>query len=140
MDFCSVKDPIPLDQKHHVIYEIQCPGCMKYYIGKTTCCTGKRMHEHAEKSDQPIFFHFNECVSFQDNMSIMNLPGIDQVDNSVISYESHMLSAVLGNYKVLDVKHNVSQLAFLETYYVRKKKSDINDGLKACVDFKVFDF
>ena len=140
MDFCSVKDPIPLDQKHNAVYEIQCPGCNTYYIGKTNCCTSKRMHEHAEKSDQPMFLHFSQCESFKDSVSIMNLPDIDQTDNSVISPESHMLSAILDNYKVLDINHNVSKLAFLETYYIRKNKPDINDGLKGCANFKVFDF
>ena len=70
----------------------------------------------------------------------MNLPDVDKTDNCVISPESHMLSAILDNYKVLDINHNVSKLAFLETYYIRKNKPDINDGLKACADFKVFDF
>ena len=36
--------------------------------------------------------------------------------------------------------HNYSLLAFSETYFVRKLQPDINDGLKACADFRVFDF
>ena len=43
MDFCSVKETIPKCQSHNSIYQIQCPGCMKYYIGKTTCSASKRM-------------------------------------------------------------------------------------------------
>ena len=100
----------------------------------------KRLREHAQQPDQPMFLHLSECDSFRESVAIMNLPDIDQVDTSVISHESHILSAVLDNYRILDINHSVSKLAFLETYYIRKKKPDINDGLKACADFKVFDF
>ena len=140
LDFCSVKDHIPNDQKHNVIYKIQCPGCQKQYIGKTSCCVGKRLHEHAEKADQPMFLHLKECDSFQECISLMNLPDIDKIISNTISADSHILSAVLDNYKIIDVNHNGSHLAFLETYYIKKYKPDINDGLKACVDFKVFNF
>ena len=99
------------------------------------------MHEHAEKVDQPMFLHFSECESFKQIVSLMNLPDVNEhVNNKVILPESHMLSAVLDNYKVIDVNHNYSLLAFLESYYIRKYKPSINDGLKACVDFQVFDF
>ena len=98
------------------------------------------MHEHAEKVDQPLFLHFSECESFKESVHLMNLPDVNEHNDSVIVPRSHMLSAVLDNHKVLDVNHNVSLLALLETYYIRKYKPGINDGLKACVDFQVFDF
>ena len=138
-DFVSVKDPIPLGQKNNVIYKIQCPGCMKFYIGKTSCCVEKRMQEHAEKQDQPMFQHLEKCNEFQHCIGLMNLAGIDN-DDGFISPRDHYVRAVLENYKVVKTVHNYSLLAFSETYFVRKLQPDINDGLKACADFRVFDF
>ena len=138
-DFVSVKDPIPYGQKNNVIYQIQCPGCNEFYIGKTNCCVEKRMHEHAEKYDQPMFQHFEQCDWFQQSIALLNLPDIDRY-NEPICPRSHYVSAVLDNYKVLKTNHNNTQLALSETYFIRKYKPNINDGLKACADFKVFNF
>ena len=138
-DFVSVKDPIPLGQKNDVIYQIQCPGCLGFYIGKTSCCVEKRMHEHAEKEEQPMFQHLEECEAFQQWIGFMNLGGIDSNEDPVIQ-KNFYRPAVMENYKVLKTVHNSALLALSETYFVRKLKPKINDGLKSCVDFRVFDF
>jgi hypothetical protein len=139
MDFCSAKDHIPFEQKTNVIYQIVCPGCKKHYIGKTNCCVSKRMHEHGEKADQPMYLHLKDCEDFKDTLAFMHLPDIDNYSEP-ISPDSHFLSAVLNNYKVIDVNHKWSQLPFLETYYIRKKQPEINIGLKSCKEFQVFVF
>ena len=138
-DFVSVKDPIPLGQKNNVIYQIQCPGCEEFYIGKTTCCAEKRMHEHAQKPDQPMFQHFEKCAQFQHTIGLMNLADIDSEEES-LSPRDYYVPMILANYKVVRTVHNYTLLALSETYFVRKFKPVINGGLKACVDFKVFDF
>ena len=32
--YCNIKDKVPHDQRYHVIYKINCPGCNGCYIGK----------------------------------------------------------------------------------------------------------
>ena len=89
-DFVSVKDPIPTGQKNEVIYQITCLGCSQFYIGKTLCCVDKRMHEHAEKSDQPMFQHFEHCDIFQQSIGLFSLPDVDSYAESIRS-EDHCL-------------------------------------------------
>ena len=92
-----------------------------------------------KKKDQPMFQHLEQCSKFQHCIGLMNLAGIDN-DEGFISPRDHYVRAILENYKVIKTVHNYSLLAFSETYFVRKLQPDINDGLKACVDFRVFDF
>ena len=97
------------------------------------------MHEHAEKSDQPMFLHLEKCEAIQESFGLFNLPDIDKFCES-IQPQNHYLSAILNNYKIISTNHNKTLLALSEAYYIRKLKPEINDGLKSCLDFKVFDF
>ena len=56
----------------------------------------------------------------------------DEVDD--ISLTSHIFSAVLQNHEILDNNQNWSQIAFLETYYIKNHDPIINHGLKASKD------
>ena len=58
----------------------------------------------------------------------------------VNSGKAYYVSAVLDNYSIIKTNHNSTHLALSETYFIRKNKPKLNEGLKACVDFKVFDF
>ena len=138
-DFVTVKDPIPVGQKNNVIYKVQCPGCQEFYYGKTNCCAEKRMLEHAVKPAQPMFLHFEGCELFQHHIALMNLGGIEN-EEELVSHRDYYVPAMLDNYKVVKTVHNSALLALTETYFVRKQKPVINDGLKSCVDFRVFDF
>ena len=97
------------------------------------------MHEHAEKSEQPMFQHFETCSEFQQTIGLFALPDVD-TSAEPICPKSHYVSAVLDNYEVLKTVHNGASLALSETFFIRKDKPKINDGLKFWVDFHVFDF
>ena len=97
------------------------------------------MLEHAQKPEQPMFQHFESCDAFQHHVGLMNLGGIED-EEEPISQRDYYTPAVLDNYKVVKTVHNSALLALSETYFVRKEKPKINDGLKFCVDFRVFDF
>ena len=101
IDFCSVKDKIPDQQKSNVIYNINCPGCGDNYIGKTDCCFGKRMHEQGNKPDQPMFLHLQKCEQFQFITSLNALPDINEGNYINIEKESHIYEAVKNNSKIL---------------------------------------
>ena len=41
--YCNVKEKIPYEQKHYVIYRLTCPGCGGKYIAKTERCFLRRL-------------------------------------------------------------------------------------------------
>ena len=45
--FISNKDKIPDFSRSNLVYQINCPGCNKSYIGKTDRCLHKRLSKHA---------------------------------------------------------------------------------------------
>ena len=75
--FCSVKDRIPSHQKSNVFYTIKRPGCGEDYVGKTDRCVITKLNEHGNRSDQPMFQHFQHCEKFLETMTLYQLPDID---------------------------------------------------------------
>ena len=58
-----------------------------------------------------------------------------------VSFESHILNAVLQNYTILDYNtYNFKwdQLCFLESYYIKQRKPKLNHGIKASKEFALF--
>lgn len=49
----NTKDKIPLLDKTHVIYKIDCNNCDKYYIGETSQKLEKRIKQHQYDSNRP---------------------------------------------------------------------------------------
>jgi len=45
--YSNLKDKIPKEKKKDVVYEVQCKGCNKIYIGQTGQYVEKRMKEHS---------------------------------------------------------------------------------------------
>jgi len=45
----SVKDPIPLDLRSHVVYKFTCAGCNACYIGETSQHLSTRILEHLSR-------------------------------------------------------------------------------------------
>ena len=97
--FCGVKDKIPEEQQSNVIYSMQCPGCGEIYVGKTSCCFGKRMDEHGTRVDQPLHQHLSNCTDFNFLVGLHNLPQLEGKPGA--SMESHIHQAVKQNSKVI---------------------------------------
>ena len=135
--FCSTKDKIPFGQRSNVIYEIDCPGCGGKYIGKTERCLSLRLTEHGTRNDQPMFRHLKECSKFIDYTKMFSM----NEDPDFISFDNHLLNAVLHNSKILDFNmYNFKwdQLCFLESFYIKHRKPGLNHGIKASKDFTLF--
>ena len=75
--FCSVKDKIPTHQKSNVTYKIKCPECGEDYVRKTGRYVIKRLNEHSNHSDQPMFQQLLDCEKFLETMILYQLPDID---------------------------------------------------------------
>ena len=138
--FCSTKDPIPIEQRAQVIYEITCPGCGGKYIGKTDRCISIRMTEQGSRTDQPMHRHLSTCEKFKDLIILFALPDVDS-NTSIVNMGNHILNAVLNNYVIIDYnsyRFNWSQLLYLEAFYIKTRKPIINHGLKASKEFVLF--
>ena len=55
-----------------------------------------------------------------------------------IDIKEHLINAVLNNCGVIDQIDYWSQLSFLEAYYIKTLKPEINDGLKASKELDLF--
>ena len=134
---CSTKDRIPPEQRSSIIYEIKCPGCGGQYIGKTDRCLSIRLSEHGTRNDQPMFRHLSQCTDF---IEYTKMFAINESPNYV-SFESHILNAVLQNYSILDYNtYNFKwdQLCFLESYHIKQRKPKLNHGIRASKEFALF--
>ena len=135
--FCSVKDKIPTHQKSNVTYKIKCPECGEDYVGKTGRYVIKRLNEHSNHSDQPMFQQLLDCEKFLETMILYQLPDID-TDISTAKLKAHIASAFSYNWKILDSNTNWVPLHFLESTYIQPLKPKLNDGLKASKELLLF--
>ena len=122
--YCTVNDKIPIEQRSSVIYQISCPGCLKRYVGKTDRCFHIRMNEHGRKPDQSMHRHLRNCSYFQELGQLYSLPCDDETVN--IDIKENTTNAVLNNCRIIDQNNNWSQLSFLEAYYIKTLKPEIN--------------
>ena len=134
--FCSTKDRIPMMQSNNLIYRIECPGCGEVYIGKTSCCLGKRIDEHGTREDQPMYIHLNNCEEFQYTVNLLNLPDIDKKSRTRIN--KHILNAVRENCEVLTKSDDWLTLAYMEPLLAKKYSSTINHGARAMRTLSLF--
>lgn len=134
--FCSSKDKTPTEQKSKAIYQIVCPGCHSFYVGKTESCFATRMDEQGSKLDQPMYQHSNTCEMFNEIASMYALPNMN-CETPSIDIQSHILNAMLFNCKIIDM-NNWSQLCYLEAFYIKTSSPKINVGLKASKDLRLF--
>ena len=117
--------------------KLNCPGCGGKYIGKTERCLSLRLTEHGTRNDQPMFRHLKECSKFIDYTKMFSM----NEDPDFISFDNHLLNAVLHNSKILDFNmYNFKwdQLCFLESFYIKHRKPGLNHGIKASKDFTLF--
>ena len=136
--FCGVKDKVPEDQKHNIIYSIRCPGCGRTYVGKTSCCFRKRMEEHGTKPDQPMYQHLKSCEEFSYLVGLHNLPNGTGIQNSNRMVDPHILEAVIQNSKVLSGSDDWLTLAYLEPLLAKKENATINHGDRAMRSLSLF--
>ena len=134
--FCSTKDKMSNLKKANVIYKFCCPGCSKCYIGKTERNLESRLLEHGRgkgKIDSSaISDHLYSCVFYQDIISYYNL-----LDNN-IDVKAHHCNTTLDNTMILDYNNNWLKLSFLESYYIKLLKPELNCGARASKELQLF--
>ena len=97
------------------------------------------MNEHGTGDTEPMFEHLSECGMFKETCNFYALTSLyNENDPNKISLTSHILSAILQNHEILNFNYNLSQLLFLEAYYIKKLDPVINHGLKASKELFLF--
>ena len=136
--FCGVKDKIPDEQKHNIIYSIRCPGCGEKYVGKTSCCFLKRMEEQGSRPDQPMYQHLSSCKEFKYIVGLHNLPNVIQDRRASAILDSHIMQAVIQNSTVLSRSDDWLTLAFMEPLLTKREGATLNHGEKAMKSLCLF--
>ena len=80
--------------------------------------------------------HLKNCSYFQELGQLYSLPCDAETVN--IDIKEHLINAVLNNCGIIDQIDYWSQLSFLEAYYIKTLKPEINDGLKASKELDLF--
>ena len=82
------------------------------------------MNEHGRKPDRSMHRHLRNCSYFQELGQLYSLPCDDETVN--IDIKENATNAVLNNCRIIDQNNNWSQLSFLEAYYIKTLKPEIN--------------
>ena len=130
--FCSNKDKVDLLNKANVVYLFTCPGCSKTYIGKTERNLITRLEEHVEGRESAINSHLNSCILYHDYISIFT------IFYDKFSFQSHEHTTITSFTKILNVETNWLKLLFLEAYYIKTLKPEMNTGVRAGRDLQLF--
>ena len=83
-----------------------------------------------------MYRHLRSCSYFQELGQLYSLPCDDETVN--IDIKENTTNAVLNNCRIIEQNNNWSQLSFLEAYYIKTLKREINDGLKASKELDLF--
>ena len=130
--FCSNKDKLNPLNKANVVYLSTCPGCSKTYIGKTERNLITRLEEHVEGRESAINLHLNVCSSYHDTLSLF------KILYDKFNFKMHKHTTIISNTKILDTETNWLKLLFLEAYYIKSYKPELNTGVRAGRDLQLF--
>ena len=134
--FCSTKDKMSNLKKANLIYKFKCPGCLKCYIGKTERNLETRLLEHGKNKGKidstAIGDHLHSCIHYKDIISYFNIL------NNDIDLITHQCNTALNNTVVLDYNDNWLRLSFLESYYIKLHKPELNCGARASKELQLF--
>ena len=130
--FCSNKDKVNSLNKANVVYSFTCPGCSKIYIGKTARNLITRLEEHVEGRESAINLHLNSCFVYHDYLSIF------KVFYYEFNFQRHKHTTIISSTKIIDIETNWLKLLFLEAYYIKTLKPELNTGVRAGRDLQLF--
>ena len=108
--FTSNKDKTPILSCSNVVYQYECPGCMKSYIGKTESTLFNRTKQHAwSDKKSAVHQHLENCSAWKE------IIGFFQIDGEEVDLMQFQIHSVRENTKIIRRSDNWLKLAFLET-------------------------
>ena len=74
--FNHLKDPLPLDSKSNVVYQLSCDSCPSVYIGETKKKVKERVNQHHAAVRNRNEFSLVHCNNNNNNVMKFNDPQI----------------------------------------------------------------
>ena len=129
----NMKDQISKLMKSYVVYQFNCPGCNKRYIGKTerNLCTRTEEHASTDK-DSAIYNHLRTCTNYN------HLKDLFSFGNDSFNEIQFDAKEVQNNNEIVDSAHNWNVLLLKEALLIKQKNAELNIGIKASKDLKLF--
>ena len=119
--YTNTKDQVAKQNKSSVVYQFTCPTCTNNYIGKTDRTVLERCKEHAyTDKNSAIYTHIRSCNDLTKKTN------------------AELTNHVLDNTKVLDSSNNWNILLYKEALHIRRRKPEMNNGLKASRELSLF--
>ena len=85
-----------------------------------------------------MYQHLQKCEQFNYVVSLHALPDINNNNYVTLDKEVFISEAILSNSKVIKTSKDWSDLCYLETFMIKKRKSKINHGIKAARELQLF--
>ena len=127
-----MKDKLPKLSKSNVIYNFACPGCQSSYIGITNRTLFVQTKEHASRNESAISVHLNDCSGVKHIYDMFNSFGND------VDVDDFKLNIVRDNTSIIDQSTNWNILLLKEAQHIKEKKPNLNNGIKASREFRLF--
>ena len=129
----SNKDRTPILSSSNVVYNYECPGCMKSYIGKTESTLFNRTKEHGwSDKKSAIFRHLEQCSGWKEIVDLF------QIDGGEVDIMRFQINSVRQNKKILRRSDNWLKLAFQEALAIKEHRPQLNTGIRSCKELALF--
>ena len=128
-----MKDQISKLMKSYVVYQFNCSGCNKRYIGKTerNLCTRTEEHTSTDK-DSAIYNHLRTCTNYN------HLKGLFSFENDSFNEIQFDTTEVQKNTEIIDSALNWNILLLKEALLTKQRNPELNIGIKASKDLQLF--
>ena len=132
--YTSTKDRIPILSNSYIVYKFICPGCSANYIGETQCTLYKRTLQHGhEQKDSAIYKHLTtSCQGYH------HIEDIFKISNDQFDDVEFRVNQVRENTVIIGRAYDWSKLQFMEALAIKDNSPELNNGLKATKNLKLF--
>ena len=130
--YTNMKDQISKLMKSYVVYQFNCPGCNKRYIGKTerNLCTRTEEHASTDK-DSAIYNHLRTCTNYN------HLKDLFSFGNDSFKEIQFDIKEVQNNNEIVDSAQYWNVLLLKEALLIKQKNPELNIGIKASKDLQL---
>ena len=119
--------------KSYVVYRFCCPGFNSKYIGKSERNLCVRLEEHTTDNGSLVF---NTISDFANCQCTKNLYCVENKSFDAYRYN---ITSMQENKTITDSATNWNTLFKKVALYIKRKKPDLNSGLKTSKELQLFD-
>ena len=85
-----------------------------------------------------MYEHLHGCEAFKFLFSLNNLPECLNNKADAANFKSHAQQTILNNVTIIVCDNNNNQLCFLESLLIKKRKPQLDFGIKAAKELVLF--